>query len=96
MGQGVEIGIGADALVHAPAEKRVDRPVAGLAENVPAGDLKPGKGTHDGEVGPLREARAHEQATGLVGQARADGGHDREGRDQAAHGHDRVHARAHR
>ncbi len=44
-------------VVHQPAEQRPDRAVAGLAEDVPAGDLEPREGAHDGQVGALGEAR---------------------------------------
>ena len=71
MRQRIEIGIGADPFVHHPAQKRPDRTVAGFAEDIPAGDFKPRKGAHDGEVGPLGEARgigAAEHAFDVLGR----------------------------
>ena len=58
----VEVGVGPQTFVHAPAEQRPDRAVAGLAEDVPAGDFQPGKRAHDAQVRALGE-------TGGIGAA---------------------------
>ena len=55
-GRGIEVGVGADALVHLPAKQRVDRTLARFAEDVPAGNLQSRKRTHDRQVRALREA----------------------------------------
>ncbi len=51
----VEIGIGAQLLMHRAAEQICDRAAGGLADDVPAGDLQPGDDAHHGRVGPLGE-----------------------------------------
>ena len=57
MGQGVEVRIGPDTVIHLAAQKCPDWSLARLAKDVPARDLQPRKRPHDGKIGPLREAR---------------------------------------
>ena len=52
----VEVGVGAQRLVHLPAEQLVDRLVGFLADDVPAGHFERRKAAHAGDVGPLGEA----------------------------------------
>ena len=54
--QRVEIGVGAQPLVHLPAEKRPDRAFPRLAKDVPAGDLEAREGADHGRIGALGEA----------------------------------------
>ena len=61
-GFGVKVGVAADAVVHLAAQKRPDRAVARLAEDVPAGNLQPREGAHHGGIGALGE-------TGGIGAA---------------------------
>ena len=53
----IEVGVGAQRLVHLPAEQLVDRLVGFLADDVPAGDFQRGEAAHHGDVRALREAR---------------------------------------
>jgi hypothetical protein len=53
----IEVGIGANPVVHPPADQRPDGRPAVLAQDVPAGDLEPREGPHHGQVGALGEAR---------------------------------------
>ena len=65
----IEIGVGAQLLVHAPAEQLVDRLAGLLADDVPAGHLQRREAAHAGDVGALREPRgvaAAEEVLDLV------------------------------
>ena len=59
---GVEIGVAPDPLVHLAAQERPDRPVARLAQDIPAGDLQPSEGAHHRRIGPLGETRGIDPA----------------------------------
>ena len=52
----IQIGIGAQTIVHLPTEQCPNRPIPRLAQNVPAGDFEPGKRPNDRRIGPLRKA----------------------------------------
>ena len=52
----VQIGVGAEPLVHQAAHQLVDRLVRGLADDVPAGHLEPADDAHHGQVRTLGEA----------------------------------------
>ena len=57
MGKRIKIAVGADPLIHESAQKRIHRPIVRLAQDIPAGDLKPGERTHHRKIRPLRETR---------------------------------------
>ena len=56
MRERVEVGVGADAVVHAPAKESIDRAVAIFAEDIPAGDFETRERADDGRVGALSKA----------------------------------------
>ena len=55
MRQWIEIGIGPHARVHLAPEQRINRSVPIFAQYIPAGNLKPRKRAHHGQIWPLRE-----------------------------------------
>ncbi len=55
-GMRVEVGVGAQRLVHLAAEQLVDRLVRFLADDVPAGHFERREAAHDRDVRALREA----------------------------------------
>ena len=54
----VDVGIAAQALMNAPAQKVRNRLILGLAENIPAGHFQAREHAHDAHVRALGEARA--------------------------------------
>ena len=55
IGARIDVGIAAQPVTEPPPPEGMDRPVMGLAENVPAGDLEARKGAHHRGIGPLGE-----------------------------------------
>ena len=55
-GPRIDVGVGAQALVHLAAQELVDRLARRLADDVPAGHLQRAEHAHKGQVGMLGEA----------------------------------------
>ena len=54
----IEIGIGAQTLIHLAAQKRMYRPVKRLADNVPASHFQAAENTLNRGIRPVRKARS--------------------------------------